>query len=59
MCLEENQGEVEQGEEFVNQGQEQEPFAEGKPFIHCIPIFTYVLLLALFYQVPLLFVLPF
>ena len=59
MCLEENQGEVEQGEEFVDQGQEQEPFAEGKPFIHCISIFTYVLSLALLYQVPMLFVLPF
>ena len=59
MWLEGDQGEVEQEEEFVDQGQEQEPFAEGKPFIHCISIFTYVLSLALFYQVPNIFVLPF
>ena len=59
MWLEGNQVEGEQEEVFVDQGQEQEPFAEGKPFIHCIPMFTYVLLLALFYQVPILIVLSF
>ena len=32
--LEEQQEEVEQGEARVDQGQEQEYLAEGKPFIH-------------------------
>ena len=39
MCnIEDHQEEVEQGEGFVDQGQEQEPFAEGKPFIHAFPM---------------------
>ena len=59
MWLEGGQVEGEQEGVFVDQGQEQEPFAEGKPFIHCIPIFTYVLLLALFYKFPIMCVLPF
>ena len=39
MWLEGNQVEGEQEEVFVDQGQEQEPFAEGKPFIHAYPLY--------------------
>ena len=37
VCLEEQQEEVEQGEARIDQGQEQEYLAEGKPFIHAYP----------------------
>ena len=36
--IEDHQEGVEQGEGFVDQGQEQEQFAEGKPFIHAFPM---------------------
>ena len=36
--IEDHQEGVEQGEGFVDQGQEQEQVAEGKPFIHAFPM---------------------
>ena len=36
--IEDHQEELGQGEGFVDQGQEQEQVAEGKPFIHAFPM---------------------
>ena len=51
MSLEDHQEEVEQGEGFVDQGQEQGPFAEGKPFFHAYTILPCFINLHCFYKV--------
>ena len=59
MWLEGNQGEVEQEEVFVDQGQEQEPFAKVKPSIHAFPKCTYVFITCIILPSPIIIVLPF
>jgi hypothetical protein len=53
--IEDHQEELGQGEGFVDQGQEQEQVAEGKPFIHAFPMhpcFYYLHCFPKFYYVP-------
>ena len=53
--IEDHQEELGQGEGFVDQGQEQEQVAEGKPFIHAFsmhPCFYYLHCFPKFYYVP-------